>query len=146
MTGVIKRLANKLMGDEGHRVSALYDAHDRPRFISGTDKMREAQDYQFEDKCLGLPSTPLRVPMPPVTPPTSIVGGLVAKLHKSLKTAHASRTELEARIAADTESLRQTNASIQAVEGALDRLANDPALTDAERDMVGPQVQLELDT
>lgn len=140
----MQTIRNWILGD-GKPVADLYKhaaeeaGLTRRGGLAEDDREATSEPFKFQDGTIVTFSKD-----PPSTAPTSIVGGLVAKLHKSLKTAHASRTELEARIAADTESLRQTNASIQAVEGALDRLANDPALTDAERDMVGPQVQLEL--
>lgn len=74
----------------------------------------------------------VRPPRPPE--PRSIVGGLVANLHRVLQASDTKRIELEARIAADTEELRQTNVSISTVQAALFAMSDDPALSQEEKD------------
>lgn len=98
----------------------------------------------YEDPENVLPLSALRVPMPKVAAPRSIVGGLVAKLTRSLKTSLESRGELEERIAADTETLRQVNASIAAIETALLSVSDDPALTAEERKAAVEFVDVQL--
>lgn len=114
MTGVIQRLSSILVRDE------------------------VAADI------LEMLTPPPAVPMPPVQPPRSIVGGLVDKLNKSLEISHGMRTDLEARIAKDTETLRQVNASIAAVETAMISISDDPALTQEERDLAHGIVDAEI--
>lgn len=71
---------------------------------------------------------------PPVPRARSIVGNVVVNLDAGLKSFTNQRAILEAEITAKTETLRQVNEAIRALEVGLGQLSADPALTEDERE------------
>lgn len=73
-------------------------------------------------------------PPPPAPRARSIVGNVVVNLDAGLKSFTNQRAILEAEITAKTETLRQVNEAIRALEVGLGQLSADPALTEDERE------------
>lgn len=73
------------------------------------------------------------VPPPPIAQPRSIIGTTVLTLDRQRRDMLNQSQALSADIQRMTEELRQTDASLRSVSGALIEMMNDPALTEDER-------------
>src|ERR1700754_1783086 len=78
-----------------------------------------------------------RTAKPEPAPVQTIIGRTVTALDAAYQTAAKDKEFLERTIARLSEDLRQTNASLDALNAALRSCGDDPALTVEEKDIAG---------